>query len=451
MTIHARRKNKNKARIQIVKINIIGGGLAGCECAYQLLKRGYNVTMYEMKGKKFSPAHHMETLAELVCSNSLKSTDFASASGVLKRELNAFDCLLLNIANETKVPAGNALAVDRELFSKLVTDKLCSYNNFTLIREEVTQLPHDGITVIATGPLTSEALNEAISKIVDNNLYFFDAIAPIVDANTIDYDIAYIKDRYDKGDGDYINLPFTKVEYEVFYNELINAKIVDLHDFEKHKVYEGCMPIEVLAKRGEDAMRFGPMKPVGLTDPHTGKTPYAVVQLRKESNSTSMYNIVGFQTNLTYPEQKRVFRLIPGLKNAEFYRFGTMHKNTYICSPKILNEFFQVKDNPNIFFAGQISGVEGYVESIASGLMVGINISRILSNLPLISYGNNTMLGALSRHISTDVTDFQPMSSNMGLINTDVPRIKDKKQRYEYISDRSYQEIMEIIKKMEEV
>lgn len=437
--------------MQIVKINIIGGGLAGCECAYQLLKRGYNVTMYEMKGKKFSPAHHMETLAELVCSNSLKSTDFASASGVLKRELNAFDCLLLNIANETKVPAGNALAVDRELFSKLVTDKLCSYNNFTLIREEVTQLPHDGITVIATGPLTSEALNEAISKIVDNNLYFFDAIAPIVDANTIDYDIAYIKDRYDKGDGDYINLPFTKVEYEVFYNELIDAQIVDLHDFEKHKVYEGCMPIEVLAKRGEDAMRFGPMKPVGLTDPHTGKTPYAVVQLRKESNSTSMYNIVGFQTNLTYPEQKRVFRLIPGLKNAEFYRFGTMHKNTYICSPKILNEFFQVKDNPNIFFAGQISGVEGYVESIASGLMVGINISRILSNLPLISYGNNTMLGALSRHISTDVTDFQPMSSNMGLINTDVPRIKDKKQRYEYISDRSYQEIMEIIKKMEEV
>ena len=434
-----------------MKINIIGGGLAGCECAYQLLKRGYKVTMYEMKGKKFSPAHHMETLAELVCSNSLKSTDFASASGVLKRELNAFDCLLLNIANETKVPAGNALAVDRELFSKLVTDKLCSYNNFTLIREEVTQLPHDCITVIATGPLTSEALNEAISKIVDNNLYFFDAIAPIVDANTIDYDIAYIKDRYDKGVGDYINLPFTKVDYEVFYNELINAKIVDLHDFEKHKVYEGCMPIEVLAKRGEDAMRFGPMKPVGLTDPHTGKTPYAVVQLRKESNSTSMYNIVGFQTNLTYPEQKRVFRLIPGLKNAEFYRFGTMHKNTYICSPKILNEFFQVKDNPNIFFAGQISGVEGYVESIASGLMVGINISRILSNLPLISYGNNTMLGALSRHISTDVTDFQPMSSNMGLINTDVPRIKDKKQRYEYISDRSYQEIMEIIKKMEEV
>lgn len=434
-----------------MKINIIGGGLAGCECAYQLLKRGYNVTMYEMKGKKFSPAHHMETLAELVCSNSLKSTDFASASGVLKRELNAFDCLLLNIANETKVPAGNALAVDRELFSKLVTDKLCSYNNFTLIREEVTQLPHDGITVIATGPLTSEALNEAICKLVDNNLYFFDAIAPIVDANTIDYEIAYIKDRYDKGQGDYINLPFTKEEYEVFYNELINAKIVDLHDFEKNKVYEGCMPIEVLAKRGEDAMRFGPMKPVGLTDPHTGKTPYAVVQLRKESNSTSMYNIVGFQTNLTYPEQKRVFRLIPGLKNAEFYRFGTMHKNTYICSPHILNEFFQVKEKPNIFFAGQISGVEGYVESIASGLMVGINISRILSNLPLISYGNNTMLGALSRHISTNVADFQPMSSNMGLINTDVPRIKDKKQRYEYISNRSYQEIMQIIKKMEEV
>lgn len=434
-----------------MKINIIGGGLAGCECAYQLLKRGYNVTMYEMKGKKFSPAHHMETLAELVCSNSLKSTDFASASGVLKRELNAFDCLLLNIANETKVPAGNALAVDRELFSKLVTDKLCSYNNFTLIREEVTQLPHDGIIVIATGPLTSEALNEAICKLVDNNLYFFDAIAPIVDANTIDYEIAYIKDRYDKGDGDYINLPFTKEEYEVFYNELINAKIVDLHDFEKNKVYEGCMPIEVLAKRGEDAMRFGPMKPVGLTDPHTGKTPYAVVQLRKESNSTSMYNIVGFQTNLTYPEQKRVFRLIPGLKNAEFYRFGTMHKNTYICSPQILNEFFQVKEKPNIFFAGQISGVEGYVESIASGLMVGINISRILSNLPLISYGNNTMLGALSRHISTNVADFQPMSSNMGLINTDVPRIKDKKQRYEYISNRSYQEIMQIIKKMEEV
>ena len=436
-----------------MSINIIGGGLAGCEAAYQVAKRGIKVNLYDMKPNKKSPAHHSDKLCELVCSNSLKAARKESAAGMLKEEMRMLDSLLMKCADKSKVPAGGALAVDREIFSNLVNEEINNNPNITVINEEVTEIP-DGITIIASGPLTSDLLSDKIKTMFGDSLSFYDAAAPIVKFDTVDMNKAFFASRYDKGDGDdYINCPMNKEEYDNFYEALVSAERAPVHDFDvmNPKVYEGCMPIEVLAKRGEDAMRFGPMKPVGLTDPHTGKTPYAVVQLRKESNSTSMYNIVGFQTNLTYPEQKRVFRLIPGLKNAEFYRFGTMHKNTYICSPQILNEFFQVKDKPNIFFAGQISGVEGYVESIASGLMVGINISRILSNLPLISYGNNTMLGALSRHISTNVADFQPMSSNMGLINTDVPRIKDKKQRYEYISNRSYQEIMQIIKKMEEV
>ena len=363
------------------KVNIIGGGLAGCECAYQLAKRGIEVNLYDMK-PKFTPAHKNENLGELVCSNSLKSNDITTAGGLLKEELRHLDSLLIRIADETRVPAGNSLSVDRNLFSEKITKYLGNMPNVSIIREEILTIDVNTPTIIASGPLTSDGLSNEIAKLLGTDgLYFFDAIAPIIAYDSINFDIAYIKDRYDKGDGDYINLPFNKEQYLRFYNELINGEIVKLKDFENNKVYEGCMPIEVLAKRGEDAIRFGPLKPVGLKDPRTDKTPYAVVQLRKESFTNDYYNMVGFQTNLTYPEQKRIFRLIPGLENCEFLRLGTMHKNTYIKSPGVLKETFQMIKYPNIFFAGQISGVEGYVESIASGLVAGINMFAYINRI----------------------------------------------------------------------
>ena len=425
-------------------VNVIGGGLAGCECAYQLAKRGVFVNIFDMK-PKFTPAHKNENLAELVCSNSLKSNDITTAGGLLKEELRQLDSLLIKVADETRVPAGNSLSVDRNLFSQKVTDYLSKMPNIKIIRQEITEIDTSVPTIIATGPLTSDSLSKEIVKLIgSDSLYFFDAIAPIVAYDSIDFNIAYIKDRYDKGNGDYINLPFTKEEYLNFYNELINGEIVNLKDFEKNKVYEGCMPIEVLAKRGEDSIRFGPLKPVGLKDPKTNKTPYAVVQLRKESFVNDYYNMVGFQTNLTYPEQKRIFSMIPGLQNAEFLRLGTMHKNTYINAPNILKETYQMIKYPNIFIAGQISGVEGYVESISSGLVAGINMYAYLNNLNEITFDKHTLIGALCKYIANKSGDFQPMSANMGLINYDLIKMKNKKDKNKILADNSLKLIDEL-------
>lgn len=430
-------------------VKIIGGGLAGSECAYQLARRGISVELYEMK-PKFTEAHKNENLAELVCSNSLKSNDITTAGGLLKEELRKLDSLLIRVADETRVPAGASLSVDREKFSAKITDVLSHMDNIKIIREEVLDIDVNTPTIMASGPLTSSGLAEKIVSLVGSDeLYFFDAIAPIVSYDSIDFDKAYIKDRYDKGDGDYINCPFTKEEYLHFYQELINGEIVHLKDFERNKVYEGCMPIEVLAKRGEDAIRFGPLKPVGLRNPKTGETPYAVVQLRKETFGNEYYNIVGFQTNLTYPEQKRIFRLIPGLENAEFLRLGTMHKNTYIQSPKVLTETFQMREYPNVFFAGQITGVEGYVESIASGMVAGLNMYRYITGKEPILFDKHTIIGALCKYIAYKVGDFQPMSANMGLINYDEFKIRDKKEKNKKLADISLCKIEEMnIKEM---
>lgn len=432
----------------IKTVNIIGGGLAGCECAYQLSKRGVGVNLFDMK-PKLTPAHKSNNLAELVCSNSLKSNDILTAGGLLKQELRELDSLLIRIADECRVPAGASLSVDRDKFSEKVTDFIRNQENIKVISKEVTAIDTSIPTIIASGPLTSDALSEEISKLIgQEKLYFFDAIAPIVDYNSIDMNIAYFKDRYDKGDKDYINCPFDKEQYIKFYNELINGEIVKLKDFEKNKVYEGCMPIEVLASRGEDAIRFGPMKPVGLENPNSNTKPYAVVQLRKEKFGNEYFNIVGFQTNLTYPEQKRIFRMIPGLENAEFLRLGTMHKNTYIKSPNILNEYYQMIKYPNIFFAGQITGVEGYIESISSGLVAGIQMYRYLKGLDFIEFDKHTLIGALCKYIAYKVGDFEPMSANLGLINYGEFTCKDKKVKNTKLKDLSLQLINEIKEKL---
>lgn len=434
--------------MDIKEVNVIGAGLAGSEACYQLLKRGYKVNLFEMKPVKFSPAHKNKNFAELVCSNSLKSNDVTSACGLLKEELRHLDSLVINIADSVKVPAGSALAVDRELFSQKITDKLKSFKNLNIIEGEVSSLDTTKPTIVATGPLTSDDLSKFLKNIFDDNyLYFFDAIAPIVDYDTIDFDNAFIADRYDKGTKDYINCPMNKEEYELFYNELINAEIVHLHEFENSKVFEGCMPVEVLAKRGIDALRYGPLKPVGLTDPKTGRWPYACVQLRRETNNLDMFNMVGFQTNLTFKEQDRVFRLIPALKNVEFLRYGVMHRNTFINAPTILNRYYQVKKYNNIFVAGQLSGVEGYVESIASGLTCAINMDKFLNNQPLVDFTNYTMIGALSNYLETaEPKHFQPMASNMGILIGSTERIKDKKLKYKKLSDTALEKLDEIIK-----
>lgn len=429
-------------------VNVIGAGLAGSEASYQLLKLGYKVNLYEMKPKSFSPAHKNKNFAELVCSNSLKSNDVTSACGLLKEELRKLDSLVIKVADKVKVPAGSALAVDREKFSEEITNTLKSFSNLNVINEEVTSFDLNLPTIIATGPLTSNNLVEFLKTIFkDNYLYFFDAIAPIVTYNSIDFNSAFIADRYDKGTKDYINCPLNKQEYELFYNELISAESVKLKDFENSKVFEGCMPVEVLAKRGVDALRFGPLKPVGLTDPKTGRYPYACVQLRRETNNLDMFNMVGFQTNLTFKEQERVFKLIPALKNAEFLRFGVMHRNTFINAPTILNKYYQVKSNPNLFVAGQLSGVEGYVESIASGLVCALNMDKFLKGQNLIDFTSYTMIGALANYISSaSPKHFQPMGSNMGILIGSTERIKDKKEKYKKLSDIALQKIDDIIK-----
>ena len=416
------------------------GGLAGTEAAYQIAKRGIKVKLYEMKPEKFSPAHSSKELAEIVCSNSFKSNSVTNACGLLKEELRNLGSLLIQIADETKVPAGQALAVDRETFSKRVTEEIEKNPNIEIIREEVENIEaEDGIVIIATGPLTSEKMAEQIINITGKDrLAFYDAVAPIIEKDSINFNIAFYGDRYGKeGDSSYINLPMNKEEYEIFYNELVNAEIVTLHEFEKKEIFEGCMPIEVMAKRGEDTIRFGPLKPVGFTDPRTNSRPYAIVQLRQDNNSGTLYNMVGFQTNLKFGEQKRVFSLIPGLENAEFVKYGVMHRNTFINSPELLDNTYNLKAKSNIYFAGQITGVEGYVESIASGLVAGLNAAAKFNNTEKITFPNETVIGALSSYISTENTKFQPMNANFGILPPLEEKIKDKIQRYTKMAERA--------------
>ena len=452
------------------EITIIGGGLAGSEAAYQIAKRGIKVNLYEMKPNKFSPAHSNENLAEIVCSNSFKSNLHTNACGLLKEELRMLDSLLIRIADETAVPAGQALAVDREAFSERVTQELEKMDNINIIREEVgngrvslKQLVNDGIVIIATGPLTSDNLSKEILEITgEQDLHFYDAAAPIVLKDSIDMNIAFYGNRYEqerKKDEDvdewkaknkkerdseesYINLPMNKEEYETFWNELVKAEVVELHQFEKREIFEGCMPVEVMAKRGIDTLRYGPLKPMGFSDPRTGYRPYALVQLRQDNKDATIYNIVGFQTNLKFGEQKRVFSMIPGLEHAEFAKYGVMHRNTFINSTKLLDNTYQLKKNKNIYFAGQITGVEGYVESISSGLVVGLNAVNQLLGKDKMEFSEYTMIGALAKYISTPNEKFQPMNANYGILpELEGNKISDKKIKYGKISDRAISEI----------
>ena len=432
-------------------VTIIGAGLAGSEAAYQLAKRGVNVKLFEMKPHKFSPAHKNKNFAELVCSNSLKSKELTTSSGLLKKEMEMLDSLIIKAAYANSIPAGGALAVDREKFAEYITETLKSFDNITIINEEVTEIPKDEIVIIATGPLSSEAIVKSLQeKIKTDYLYFFDASSPIVTYESIDMNVAFVGDRYGKGNGDYINCPMNKQEYLDFYNELIKAESVKLHDFENKKVFEGCMPVEVMAKRGEDSMRFGPLKPVGLANPHKDEKPYAVVQLRKEDNENNLYNLVGFQTNLTYPEQKRVFSMIPGLNKANFVRYGVMHRNSYINAPTLLTNTFSLKEDSNIFIAGQLSGVEGYLESTASGLIAGINAYLKINNKNPLILSPATMIGAIINYITTaSPVNFQPMNSNYGIIKPLDERIKDDKIKKAKYAERSLQELEKVIKEIE--
>ncbi len=424
----------------MMQINVIGAGLAGCEAAYIAANNGIKVNLYEMKPTKKTPAHKNNNFAELVCSNSLKANRVDSAAGLLKEEMRQFSSLCLEAADSCAVAAGGALAVDREKFAEYITEKIKNHPNITVINEVVSKIPTDCVTVIATGPLTDGALASDIAKLCDGgNLSFYDAAAPIVTKDSIDFSKVFYAARYDKGTADYINCPMNKEEYTAFYNELIKAEGAPLHEFDKApNVYEGCMPIEILAKRGEDSIRFGPLKPVGLRDPRTDKRPWAVVQLRAENREGTLYNLVGFQTNLKFPEQKRVFSLITGLENAEFIRYGVMHRNSFINSPKLLNKDLSLKTDPNVFFAGQLSGVEGYMESAASGIIAGLNAVARVKNTPPVVLPNFTMIGALLNYITDEtVTNFQPMGANFGIIPPLENHIRDKRERYMALSQRS--------------
>ena len=425
----------------VKKAAVIGGGFAGVEAARRLSKAGIKVDLYEMKPVRFSPAHKSENLAELVCSNSFKAIRTESAAGLLKAEMKKFDYVCVACAEKSAVPAGGALAVDRDIFSSLVTSVIENDKNITLIRKEVTSLPTDvSVVIIAAGPLVSDALSREIARLTGENfLSFYDAAAPVITADSIDMSHAFTQSRYDRGgDDDYINCPMNKEEYELFYNELVNAEIALVHEFDKKAVYEGCMPIEIMAKRGADTIRFGPLKPVGLKDPNTGHRPWAVLQLRKENSAATMYNLVGFQTNLKFGEQKRVFSLIPALKDAEFVRYGVMHRNTFIDSPRLLNSDFSMRKYPSVYFAGQITGVEGYMESAASGILAGENAVRRILSRDALELPDITMLGALSHYISDEtVTKFQPMGASFGLLKPLGERIRDKKERYSALAKRS--------------
>jgi len=433
------------------KINVIGAGLAGCEAAWQAAERGVKVVLTEMKPQKKSPAHHSNTFAELVCSNSLRSNDVTSGVGLLKEELRRMGSLIMEAADATQVAAGGALAVDRKLFSEYITDKIRNHPNIEVVEAEVTEIPTEGINIIATGPLTSDALAEKISALVGGQkLSFFDAAAPIVDFSTIDMEKAFFASRYDKGTPDYINCPMSKEEYLAFYEALISAEEAQLHDFEKGeklKVFEGCMPVEVMARRGEDTLRFGPMKPVGLHKPGCEDSYYAVVQLRRENESGTMYNIVGFQTHLTFPEQRRVFRMIPGLENADFLRYGVMHRNTFLNSPELLNRDYSMRENGELFFAGQMTGVEGYIESAASGFVCGISAAAKANEREPYIFPDITMIGAMAQYVSGGgAAAFQPMNANFGIIRNPEMKIKGgKKPRYEYYAKRALEAIDEIV------
>ena len=433
-------------------INVIGAGLAGCEAAYQAAQRGVYVRLYEMKPVKYTPAHHSEGFAELVCSNSLRSDELSNAIGVLKAELRSMNSLIMEAADNTRVPAGSALAVDREKFSEYITSRIKNHPNITVISEEVTSINPDEITVIATGPLTSDGMSEYITRELGlSGLHFFDAAAPIVEFDSIDMSRAFFASRYNKGDADYINCPMTEAEYKTFYSALIEAEEAQLHEFDKNSqkltVFEGCMPVEVMARRGYETLLFGPLKPVGIEHPETKETYHAVVQLRKENQNGTMYNIVGFQTHLTFPEQKRVFSLIPGLENANFLRYGVMHRNTYLDSPKYLTHYYSLKSNGNIYFAGQMTGVEGYIESASSGFVAGINAAMRVRGLDEIDFTEKTVIGSLSHFVNNGgySGNFQPMNANFGIVAPLEYKVKGgKKARNEEIAKRALSTIEQL-------
>lgn len=429
-----------------MKFNVIGAGLAGTEAAWQIANAGEKVTLFEQKPLKRSPAHKSDDFAELVCSNSLKAARIDSAAGLLKEEMARLGSLTVPVARECSVAAGGALAVDRNIFSSCVTEKIRSHPNITVVNSAVEDIPADdgSVTIVATGPLTDGAMSESIKSLCGDYLSFYDAAAPIITADSIDMDIVFGASRYGRGgESDYLNCPFNKEQYENFISELVNAQGAVLHDFD---VYEGCMPIEKLAKRGADAPRFGPMKPVGLIDPKTGHRPWAAVQLRRENSAGTMFNLVGFQTNLKFGEQKRVFSMIPGLENAEFVRYGVMHRNSFLDSPRLLSKTFQLRKQPNVFFAGQITGVEGYMESAASGIIAGKNAVRAAHGKTPLELPPVTMTGALCSYISDEtVKDFQPMGANFGILPPIEPKIKDKKQRYAALAERALSALERII------
>ena len=425
------------------KVTVIGAGLAGSEAAWQLAKQGIQVDLYEMRPVKTSPAHQTEQFAELVCSNSLRAGNIENAVGLLKEEMRRLGSLIMECADATAVPAGGALAVDRNLFSEMVTKKVSENPLITVHREEVTDIPQDGVVVIATGPLTSETLGNKIRELTgEASFYFYDAAAPIVTAESLNYDKVFAASRYDKGDADYLNCPMTEEEYKHFWHELTTAEAVQPKDFEKEIYFEGCMPVEIMASRGEDTLRYGPLKPVGLVDKRTNEESYAVVQLRKENKEATMYNLVGFQTHLKWGEQKRVFGLIPGLENVDFIRYGVMHRNTYINSPELLNHAFQLKQDGRLFFAGQMTGVEGYLESAASGLMVGLQVGRLCEERQFIEFPKTTAVGALSQYISNyEGSNFQPMNVNFGIMDPWPQRIRKKKEKNGLIAQRALEEL----------
>ncbi|WP_171300712.1 methylenetetrahydrofolate--tRNA-(uracil(54)-C(5))-methyltransferase (FADH(2)-oxidizing) TrmFO [Enterococcus cecorum] len=429
----------------MVYVNVIGAGLAGSEAAWQIANAGVAVHLYEMRPTKKTPAHHTNQFAELVCSNSLRGNSLQNAVGVLKEEMRRMNSVIIHSADETSVPAGGALAVDRDTFSATVTEKLRNHPLITVYEEELTAFP-EGITVVATGPLTSEGLAKTIKEFNGSDgFYFYDAAAPIIEKSSINFDKVYLKSRYDKGEAAYLNCPMTKEEFEVFHKELVNAEVAPLKEFEKEKYFEGCMPIEVMAARGEKTMLFGPMKPVGLEDPKTGKRPYAVIQLRQDNAAASLYNIVGFQTHLKWGEQKRVFQMIPGLENAEFVRYGVMHRNSFMNSPELLEPTYQSRKDSRIFFAGQMTGVEGYVESAASGLIAGINAARLAKDEELVVFPRETAMGSMAYYIThAEGKHFQPMNANFGLFPELPERIRDKKVRYETLANRALESLEQV-------
>lgn len=429
-----------------VKVTVIGAGLAGSEAAFQAAEAGVKVDLYEMRAVKKTPAHHTDKFAELVCTNSLRANNLTNAAGLLKEEMRMLNSVIIDSADVNQVPAGGALAVDREDFSSYVTEKVSNHPNITVHHEEITAIPEEGITIVATGPLTSEPLAESIKEFTESEgLYFYDAAAPILDKNTIDMDKVYLKSRYDKGEAAYLNCPMTKDEFHAFREALITAEVAPLKSFEKEKYFEGCMPIEVMAGRGEKTMTFGPLKPVGLEDPTTGRRPYAVVQLRQDDAAASLYNIVGFQTHLKWGEQKRIIRMIPGLENADIVRYGVMHRNTFMNSPELLEPTYQSRKRPDLFFAGQMTGVEGYIESAASGLVAGINAAKLAKGEELVVFPDTTATGSMAHYIThTSGKHFQPMNVNFGIFPDLPEKIRDKKERYAAIAERAMTDIKKV-------